>query len=227
MFCTNCGAATSPTQEFCTTCGTALASTTPTANRELVEVPIDHSATDGFPAPGREPSTKLLITIGAGVLLLGLAVGALATSTGAGSFVIGPRYSQDQLDFEKAASRQDGFENGKKAGYNQGLSDGKTQGYSSGFDAGKSTGYDSGFQAGSAGGYESGYQSGKSDGYQEGKLAGYSDGRFDGYDDGYSSGKSEGYNNGYTFGCEAIFRLMGGSTFTYGGKTYYKSSFCS
>lgn len=231
MFCTNCGAAITSTQEYCTSCGAALRPVVTPAEEWKHNSSPSSELGEKEKGAQRGTRTALLAGVGAIVLLVGVVVGVLVTGAGAASFVIGERYSEGELEVAANAARQSGFENGKKTGYNDGFSDGKSDGYNTGFDAGKAEGYDTGYDAGSTGGYDNGYRTGKAEGYEEGQTAGYSDGKSEGYDEGYSSGKSDGYDSGYdtgyTNGCEAIFRLMGSSSFTYRNVTYYKSSFCN
>jgi len=216
MFCTNCGAAITSTQEYCTSCGAAL---------RPVVTPAEESKHNSSPSSElgekekgaqRGTRTALLAGVGAIVLLVGVVVGVLVTGAGAASFVIGERYSEGELEVAANAARQSGFENGKKTGYNDGFSDGKSDGYNTGFDAGKAEGYDTGYDAGSTGGYDNGYRTGKADGYEEGQTAG-----------GYSSGYDTGYSSGMRDGCKDVFDRIGIISITYRNISYYKTSFCN
>jgi len=239
MFCTNCGAVITSTHEFCTSCGADLRSIVVPAEQSRQNSSASSEFSNGKEDSRRGTSSVLLALVGVAVLLVGVVAGVLVTSAGAASFMIGERYTEGQLETAANAARQSGFENGKKTGYNDGFSDGKSDGYNTGFDAGKAEGYDTGYEAGSSVAFTDGYRIGKSEGYDEGYSSGksegydsgYDDGKSEGYDEGYSSGKSDGYDSGYdtgyTYGCEAIFRLMGTSSFTYRSVTYYKTSFCT
>jgi len=204
MFCTNCGAAITSTQEYCTSCGAAL---------RPVVTPAEESKHNSSPSSElgekekgaqRGTRTALLAGVGAIVLLVGVVVGVLVTGAGAASFVIGERYSEGELEVASNAARQSGFENGKNTGYNDGFSDGKAEGYDAGYDAGSTAGYDDG------------YRTGKADGYEEGQTAG-----------GYSSGYDTGYSSGMRDGCKDVFDRIGIISITYRNISYYKTSFCN
>ena len=244
MFCTNCGATITEIQAFCTSCGTPV----PTETQAPIGIPAqmresalanenvsrrstarsdDEYSPESREADSRGRVTPLIMLAGVALTLVGVVTGILLTASGATTFAIGPRFTEEELDAATQVSRQSGFENGKTTGYNSGFSDGKTEGYGLGFDEGKVRGYEDGYDAGQGGGYRTGYDDGRSAGY----ATGFDDGKTEGYDNGYSIGKTDGfedgYDSGYAYGCRAIYRLMGRTSFTYSGRTYYDTSFCS
>jgi hypothetical protein len=101
--------------------------------------PANDTLTTGSEQGETPPSqfSRKWVLIPVATLLVGLLAGTVFTAVGATEFLIGDRYTAEELKIAKETSRKDGYQDGKSDGYEDGKSDGyeegKTDGYSSGY----------------------------------------------------------------------------------------------
>lgn len=146
MFCTNCGSAITPTQQFCTSCGRGINTDAETAS--VTTATNLTTATLEIPVSQVKRRRGRIFLVAALAIVIGIASGTALTATGIAEFAIGVRFTQDELN---AAT-----EKAQRRGYNQG----------------DEVGFDRGYKAGSAAGYKNGYSMGQSNGYSSGKRDG-------------------------------------------------------
>lgn len=178
-FCTSCGTA-STGAAFCTSCGSAMGpevKETAVAQTAVSEVSMastkvsEGESTFESESPSSPESKKKFLLIGAAaVLLLG---------TGIGSFLAGK--SSVDLEKERKASYDAGYEVGDSAGYDRGDS--------AGYDRGDSAGYDRGYDAGKTAGCLEVFSF--SDGTFDYLIPYSPDSYYDKYPGSYYHGKSE------------------------------------
>ena len=101
--------------------------------------PANDTLTTGSEQGETPPSqfSRKWVLIPVATLVVGLLAGTVFTAVGATEFLIGDRYTAEELKIAKETSRKDGYEDGKSDGYEEGETDGyeegKTDGYTSGY----------------------------------------------------------------------------------------------
>jgi hypothetical protein len=109
--------------------------------------PANDTLTTGSEQGETPPSqfSRKWVLIPVATLVVGLLAGTVFTAVGATEFLIGDRYTAEELKIAKETSRKDGYEDGKSDGYEDGKSDGYEEGETDGYEEGKTDGYTSGY----------------------------------------------------------------------------------
>jgi flagellar biosynthesis/type III secretory pathway protein FliH len=109
--------------------------------------PANDTLTTGSEQGETPPSqfSRKRVLIPVATLLVGLLAGTVFTAVGATEFLIGDRYTAEELKIAKETSRKDGYQDGNSDGYEDGKSDGYEEGETYGYEEGKTDGYTSGY----------------------------------------------------------------------------------
>jgi hypothetical protein len=93
--------------------------------------PANDTLTTGSEQGETPPSqfSRKWVLIPVATLVVGLLAGTVFTAVGATEFLIGDRYTAEELKIAKETSRKDGYEEGETDGYEEGKTDGYTSGY--------------------------------------------------------------------------------------------------
>ena len=143
MFCTNCGATITSNQEFCTSCGKSLKAEAESATAFVTGVSLAAKLESPLPPTIKKRSRSLIFS--AAALLIGVLIGTGLTAAGAAEFVIGVRFTQEELDDAKTKAEKLGYDRGDQAGFDRGYDDGYSDGQTIGYSSGKRDGCNSVF----------------------------------------------------------------------------------
>jgi hypothetical protein len=109
--------------------------------------PANDTLTTGSEQGETPPSqfSRKGVLVPVATLIVGLLAGTALTAVGVTEFLIGDRYTAEELKIAKETSRKDGYEDGRSDGYEDGKSDGYEEGETYGYEEGKTDGYTSGY----------------------------------------------------------------------------------
>jgi hypothetical protein len=108
--------------------------------------PANDTLTTGSEQGETPPSqfSRKGVLVPVATLIVGLLAGTALTAVGVTEFLIGDRYTAEELKIAKETSRKDGYEDGRSDGYEDGKSDGYEEGETYGYSLGYSIGVDVG-----------------------------------------------------------------------------------